>query len=192
MLKHDWLDMEWNTEKYQQEKKNNFNVISSYINSSPINILDIGCGLAWEARMFQQKYNSTLWLLDGEPAQDTKGMTEVGWNPNPDTFAFYNTLEFLDSKLKELGTENYNLINVNNINFPNDLKFDLITSFKSCGFHYPAITYKDIILKHSHSNTKVIFDLRTSKEQVVDMTGIEIVNVLGKHKKHISAEIRFL
>ncbi len=192
MLKHDWLNEEWFTEKYQLEKSNNFNLIDNFLLSPPLNILDIGCGLAWESRLFQKKYNCKLWLLDGEPADDTTGMTEVGWNTNSSTFAFYHSLDFLNNKLKELGTENYELIDVNNIQFPEDLKFDLITSFKSCGFHYPATTYKDLILKHSHSNTKIIFDLRTKKKEVVDTEGFEIVNILERHKKHISAEIKFV
>jgi hypothetical protein len=192
MLVHDWLNEEWNTEKYQLEKKQNFESIDRYLTSPPNHILDIGCGLAWESRLFQQKYNSHLWLLDGDPADNKKSQTEVGWNPDPTTFAFYNSFNFLNTKLKELGTKNYKLIDVNNIVLPDDLKFNLITSFKSCGFHYPVTTYKDLILKHSLPDTKIIVDLRTSKGSVVDTDGFEIVNILEKHKKHINAEIKFL
>jgi SAM-dependent methyltransferase len=192
MLNYNWEAEEWSTEKYQLEKQQNFESIDQYINTSPMNILDIGCGFAWESRMFQRKHNSKLWLLDGNPDDNAKGQTEVGWNTSSKTFAFYHSFDILNKKLEELGTKNYELIDVNNMVFPEDLKFDLITSFKSCGFHYPVTTYKNLILKHSHPETKIIFDLRTAKGNVVDTAGFEIVNILTKHKKHINAEIKFI
>jgi SAM-dependent methyltransferase len=192
MLNYNWEAEEWGTEKYQLEKQQNFESIDQYINTAPTNILDIGCGFAWESRMFQRKHNSKLWLLDGNPEDNNESQTEVGWNTSSKTFAFYHSFDILNKKLEELGTKNYELIDVNNMVFPEDLKFDLITSFKSCGFHYPVTTYKNLILKHSHPETKIIFDLRTSKGNVVDTTGFEIVNILTKHKKHINAEIKFI
>ena len=191
MLDYDWLDKEWFTAEYQKEKRNNFETIDKHLNTPPKNILDIGCGLAWESRYFQKKYGCKLWLLDGEPKKE-KHMTEVGWNETADTFSFYYSLNFLKEKLADLGTENFELIDVNNITFPDNLKFDLITSYKSCGFHYPVSTYKDLILKHSHESTKVIFDLRTAKGELVSTESFKIKSILSKHKKHINAEIEIV
>jgi SAM-dependent methyltransferase len=192
MLVHNWIEDHWNLEEYQDKKKKNFEIIDKFLDFTPHNILDIGCGLAWETRLFQKKYNSKLWLVDGDTNNNKESLTEVGWNPDPKTFAFYHKLDFLDQKLKELGTKNYQLFDANNINFPSDLKFDLILSFQSCGFHYPALTYKDLILKHSTDNTKIIFDIRRQKKKTFVNSDVEIKNILVEDKKHITAEIKFL
>ena len=57
-MSNSWIDDVWNTNDYQTKKKNNFKIIDEYLEKAPLNILDIGCGLAWESRLFQQKYNS--------------------------------------------------------------------------------------------------------------------------------------
>ena len=191
MIKHNWIEDEWFTESYQEEKQKNFQLIDKEIVSAPKNILDIGCGFAWESRMLQKKYKSKLWLVDSDP-DESKRVNEIGFHQSAETFSFYYPLNFLRDKLDELGTENYELINAADINFPQDLKFDLITSYKSCGFHYPVSTYRDIILKHSHKDTKIIFDLRTMKKELVSIEGYEIKKILWQGKKHICAEITII
>jgi len=192
MLTHNWIEDHWSLKEYQDKKKKNFEIIDNFLDFVPHNILDIGCGLAWETRLFQKKYNSKLWLVDGDTNSNNESLTEVGWNPDPKTFAFYHKLDFLDKKLKELGTENYQLFDAKKINFPKDLKFDLILSFQSCGFHYPASTYKDLILNHSHETTKIIFDIRYQKRKHYIDTDVEIKNIFIKDIKHVTAEIKFL
>jgi SAM-dependent methyltransferase len=191
MIKHNWIEDEWFTEEYQKEKRNNFELIDKELLNPPLKILDIGCGFAWESRLFQKKHQSKLWLIDSEPDENTK-VNEIGFHELADTFSFYYPLQFLKEKLDELGTVDYELINANNINFPKDLKFDLITSYKSCGFHYPVSTYRDIILNHSHNDTKVIFDLRIMKKELVSTEGYEVKKILWQGKKHICAEIKII
>lgn len=41
----------------------------------------------------------------------------------------------------------------------------MIYSGKSCGFHYPLSTYKDLLYRHSDENTLLIFDLRKGADQ---------------------------
>jgi hypothetical protein len=51
-----------------------------------------------------------------------------------------------------------------------------------------------LILKHSHKNTRVVVDLRTlgkGQEPILE-GGVEIVSVLERYKKHVTAEIRFV
>ena len=73
------------------------------------------------------------------------------------------------------------------------IKFDLITSYFSCGFHYPVKEYKELIQRHSHENTRIILDLRcsTKSRTVVLEDDIEIVNVLINRTKSVMAEIKF-
>ena len=42
----------WDTESYQQNKKENFEILDKFLVTPPMKILDIGCGLAWESRLF--------------------------------------------------------------------------------------------------------------------------------------------
>jgi len=109
---------------------------------------------------------------------------------------FYHSMEYLDEELKNSGVVNYHLIDVNNIVIPQDIKFDLITSWLSCGFHYPSSTYRDLVLKHSHADTVVAFDLRLTKQSIDRMpnveSGVELISVIGRGKKHVNGHIKFL
>jgi hypothetical protein len=192
-----WINSSWSTPEYQAEKKNNFEVITAYLKQPPGNLLDIGCGLAWESRMFGNQFNTELWLIDGD-ANNNKdkdsNSKETKYHESASSFLFYHTLELLDAELKKLNTPAYHLIDCNVLNIPNEIKFDLITSWLSCGFHYPVSTYRELILKHTHKNTRVIVDLRTlgkGQDPILE-SGVEIVSILAKYKKHVTAEIRFI
>ena len=192
-----WMGEVWNTELYQQLKRENFELVDKYLPSAPLKILDIGCGLAWESRLFNQKYGSELWLLDGDTKNnDTKLSTasEGAYHSTPNEFLYYYPLQKLDEELKKLGTQNYYLVDCNNIQIDGDVKFDLITSWVSCGFHYPSSTYRDLILKHSHENTKIIFDIRIKTKQInpVLEDGVELIQSLNKRRKYVTAEIKFV
>lgn len=197
MTNYRWINSSWLTPEYQAEKKNNFELITSYLKLPPGNLLDIGCGLAWESSMFGNQFNTELWLIDGD-ANNNKdkdsNSKETKYHESANSFLFYHTLELLDAELKKLNTPTYHLIDCNVLNIPNDIKFDLITSWLSCGFHYPVSTYRELILKHSHKTTRVIVDLRTSgkgKDPVLK-SGVEIVSILARYKKHVTAEIKFI
>ena len=193
-----WLSGEWSTAEYQAAKKLNFALLDAELKNPPASILDIGCGLAWESRMFNDKYGTELWLLDGDTsfnANKSKSASEVNYHVSSDEFLFYHPITWLKEQLDAKGTKNYNLIDVNNISIPEDKKFDVITSWLSCGFHYPASTYKDLILKHSHETTRIFLDIRIhlkTKEIFHNDNGIEILKILSKHRKHVNAEIRFV
>ena len=64
-----------------------------------------------------------------------------------------------------------------------DIKFDLIYSFESCGFHYPITTYKDFLKRHIDKSTVLIFDVRrkASKEQLEDFDIIDNINITKKY-----------
>jgi hypothetical protein len=52
-----------------------------------------------------------------------------------------------------------------------------------------------LILQHSHENTRIFLDIRIhlkTKEIFYADSGIEIIKILSKHRKHISAEVRFV
>jgi len=136
-----------------------------------------------------QLFGTQHWLLDGDSSSNTKETKDVGWRATANKMAFYNTLDQLNIKLQELGTKDYTLVDANNININNNVKFDLVYSGISCGFHYPADTYRDLIEKHSHSNTKIIFDLRKKR---VAQGDINIKRQLLQGPKHVKCEIQFV
>jgi SAM-dependent methyltransferase len=182
-----WLDF-WNTSSdYQQEKTNSFNIVNHYLKTPPATILDIGCGLAFESRMFNKRYGSELWLLDGDVNDNPKTSRDIRFGA-VETMAFYNKLEDIEQALKHDNIDNYTLLNAKNFKIPKEQKFDIICSWFSCGFHYPLDAYKELILAHSHHETKLIFDLRT---KTADKLGVEILQILEQGEKHIKAVIKF-
>jgi SAM-dependent methyltransferase len=194
LYEKDWVNEEWFTEEYQAHKRENFELLNAYLETPPKRILDIGCGLAWESRMFNEKYGTELYLLDGDyddNPQDQQ-LVQARYSADASRFAFYYKLDFLRTELDKLNTQNYQLIDSTNIILDKDVKFDLITSWVSCGFHYPVNTYRDLILKHSDENTRVIMDLRlTPKSQDIALdANIEIVKIVNRRRKYATAEIK--
>ena len=189
----------WTTDKYIAKRRANFECVDAYLNQPVGRLLDIGCGFAWESRWFNEKHGTELWLMDGDldtnaskPAHASYG----NWNSNTDGLKFYHTLDFLNLKLQELGTKNYHLVDANNINIPPDVKFDFITSWLSCGHHYPVSTYIDLMKRHSHERTRIILDIRCkgTATNYVGVDGFEIVDVVSNAggKKRATVEIRLL
>lgn len=193
----EWMKL-WHSNGYQTKKRAGFDALDNYLPQAPVRILDIGCGLAWESQLFNEKYNTELWLLDGDVSSNKNKDPEKSnwgkWHDKPDTLLFYHSLDVIDQHLKEAKVSNYHLIDTNNINIPEDIKFDVITSWLSCGFHYPVSTYKDLILKHSHENTVIAMDLRLNKHTKLPTIepGMELVNHIRYGKKHVNSHIRFL
>lgn len=174
----------WKDEKHKQQKEVFFNKVDNVLNFSPTSILDIGCGFAFESKLFQKKYNSEVYLLDGEIEANKR----YGSYGETETFGFYNSIEDLKTVWKEAGLIFF-FIDANNINIDKNKKFDLIYSFKSCGFHYPINTYLNLIKLHSHKDTRLVFDIRkkSSKEQ---LTHFDIVQVIQEDKVKVTAEIK--
>ena len=188
---------EWSDPFYISQKQHNFKILDTYLTKPPVKMLDIGCGPAFESYYFYKKYGTELYLIDGDVNDNkTEKMRLSKWHSSSETFSFYNTLDSLRQHFDRNGIKNYKLIDSNNINIQEDVKFDLITSWLSCGFHYPLSTYKDLMIKHSHPETKIIVNLRVSKttKKVVNSEDIEIVKVFENHSKldkHLTAEIKF-
>jgi SAM-dependent methyltransferase len=197
LYQKDWINEEWFTDIYQQHKQENFELLDAYLTTPPAKILDIGCGLGWESRLFNKKYGTELYLLDGDydnNAQDDQVQQQARYTTDVKNFAFYYKLDFLRSELDKLNTQNYHLIDCNNINISEDVKFDLITSWVSCGFHYPVNAYRDLILKHSHENTVVVMDLRIlskHRDPIVE-EGVEVVETINNRPKYATTHIRII
>jgi SAM-dependent methyltransferase len=183
-----WIDV-WESTEYRTDKFNNFNRIDAFLKTSPKQILDIGCGYAFESEMFQQKYQTELFLLDSTIENTINVPRQTNYGP-AEHFSFYNTVNTLTQSF-DSRKMSYTFLDANILDIKSNIKFDLIYSFLSCGFHYPAVTYKNLIIEHSTKDTIIILDLREKhlKEQLKD---INIVNVIHEGKKHITAQIQLL
>jgi len=189
----------WTKDRYIAKHQSSWEIADAYLNQPVGKLLDIGCGFAWESRWFNEKYGTELWLLDGDASTNaTKSETASygNWNTDSSQLKFYHTFDFLNSKLQELGTKNYHLIDANNINIPSDVKFDVITSWLSCGHHYPVKTYIELMKRHSHENTRIILDIRCkgTETNFIGVDGFEVVNVVSNAggKKRATVEIKLL
>ncbi len=187
------IDMKWaknweNNEKFLNDRKEKFITISKYLNFRPSNLLEIGCGLALESEMFQKKFGTELNFLEGDiKNNENKKNRDVGFD-SANNMQFYLSFEYLKKHWDERKLR-YNLIDVNNIIIPNDKKFELIYSLKSCGFHYPLNIYFDLIKKHSDSNTRLIFEIRDSAVEELK-NHIDFISEIIKHDKSSVFEIK--
>jgi len=191
--------VKWCKPVYIDKRRANFETVDAYLNQPIGRLLDIGCGFAWESRWFNEKYGTELWLLDGDAgvnATKPESASYGNWNTDSSELKFYHKFDFLDAKLQELGTKNYHLVDANNVNIPADVKFDVITSWLSCGHHYPVNTYIDLMKRHLHENTRIILDIRCkgTSTNFIGVDGFEIVNVVSNAggKKRATVEIKLL
>lgn len=155
--KFKWLNS-WNKPWHTEDRLKRFNLIDSYISTPPKRILDIGCGLARESEYFQKKYGTELFLLDGDFKSTENKPRDNQWG-TAESFRFYSPVKELKKSYFERQMS-YTFVHAENPQIPSNTKFDLIYSLFSCGFHYPAITYKNLIERHSTDKTKIIIDCR--------------------------------
>jgi trans-aconitate methyltransferase len=178
-----WMNGVWKTNEYETVKKISFELLDSFLTSPPTNILDIGCGLAFESELFQRKYNCNLYLLDGD-FELSENATRDRKYGDVQSMAFYSKIpDLIDSFNKR--NLRYNFVDANHIDIQKDLKFDLIYSNVSCGFHYPLNTYYDLLKKHTNENSVIIFDInsRYLTEQLEDLFEVvENKNYPGQKK----------
>ena len=179
-MKHMNSTKHWIDDGYTAFKNKCFTAIDNYLDVKPKKILDIGCGYAQESLLFQKKYGSKLWLLDGDASNS--GTRDVSYG-TAESMKFYNHIADLQ---KYFDAQNLEYVFVNALDplINDDTKFDLIFSFLSCGFHYPLEEYFDLIKKHSYKNTRLIFTLRKGIKH-----NCKIINVISEHKKMEICEI---
>jgi SAM-dependent methyltransferase len=177
----------WVKPKYQQSAQDCFNEIDSYLSfHPPKRILDIGCGYAYVSEQFQKKYGTELWLLEGDFQTTIDRPRKATWGEVED-FKFYLPVADLKEYWNSRGIK-YNFVDANNINIPEGMTFDLVSSWLSCGFHYPAKTYKSLVEKHTTSDSKVIFDFRTKtllNQQSQDIKVIHNFNPSGGKRSRV-------
>ena len=164
-------------------------MLERYLPRPPKRILDIGCGYAHISDMFQKKYGTELYLLDGDISYNTAHANRAAKYGATEDFMFYVSTDDLKKEWDRKGMR-YTFLDAKATDIPNDVKFDLVYSWISCGFHYPVSTYKTLIQKHTTAQSTVIMDFRRKSlnEQIKDFDIVQRLDgdaVQKKYKLHI-------
>jgi len=178
----------WTAEKYKQGQKTKFELIDDYLKNPPSRILDIGAGYAGVSQLFQEKYNCEIFLLDGDFDKTSKKRRNKFGKAS--TMSFYASLKDLRDYYDSRGLK-YTQIDANNIDLDENINFDLVYSFLSCGFHYPVGTYADLIKQHTDNKSTTIMDIRrkTFKSQGCEYEIIDVLNY-PRIRKYSMAHIK--
>lgn len=123
---------------------------------APRHVIDIGCGTAISDALLKQDHDLRATLIDIEetPAQYHQ------WNADG---AGYASLADAKAFLCANGFKTTEVTTINPRKAPAALarvNGDLVTSFISCGFHYPVTDYVDLMLKTMEASGTVILDIR--------------------------------
>lgn len=172
-----WIDRRWSNEDYTKAKQLSFDLIDSFLVEPPKIILDIGCGLAFESEMLQKKYGCELYLLDGdfEATKDNQRDKKYG---DVNSMRFYSKVEDLKKSYDSRGMK-YQFIDANNIEIDSSIKFDLVYSNVSCGYHYPLSTYRDLLAKHTNDQSLLLFDIHA--KHLYEQLGEDFIIVEKKY-----------
>lgn len=120
----------------------------------PRHVVDIGCGQALNDALMVKAYDSRITLVDIEETSDQYHMwKECG--------AGYASLAAAKAFLEDNGARDVQTLNphLDPVGLAN-VSGDLITSFISCGFHYPIGDYLDLMLQTVNTGGAVVLDLR--------------------------------
>lgn len=140
-----------------------FDMIKDFLPKKCNNILDIGCGLALiDIFLYKHYENTNIYLLDKTELNTEK---ISGFNKE---YKCYNSMEAAKETLINNGV-NLNKINMYETTEYNNLfnvKFDVISSFLSCGWHFHVNAYIDLIHETLSSNGILILDIRHNTNQL--------------------------
>lgn len=182
----------WANPKYIEKQQSLFKIIDESLGFKPKKILDIGCGLAYISELFFKKYNSELWLLEGDKKNNNPNIKRSNKWGKTDNFLFYNDKEFLEQNWTNRGMQ-YRFVDASNLDIPEDIEFDLVYSWLSCGYHYPLSSYSELIKKHINADSVIIMDLRkktlTPERQE---TNFEIMREFPKNGKAHKVQLKLL
>lgn len=157
-------------------------------------ICDIGGGAGRKAKIIADKFNSEVWIIEGSTENNhlKENHRKAKWNVSAKNFSYYWLTDNLIEKQKGIfGQTKHTLVDADNLDIAESIKFDLISSFLSCGFHYPLNTYYDFIRKHRHEKTKYLFDLRVRNNRPYLPAEVKIKDTLYECYKFHTCELEF-
>lgn len=172
--------------KFYEDIEIEFNEFKKFLPKKVDNILDIGCGIGAINILLNNYYNN---LINFHLIDKNYISNKIVYGFNRDNTEAYNKLSVTKKFLKK------NKIFKNNIytyDIDRDklkvIKYDLVISLVSWGYHYPLDTYLKYLRKSSYDRTIFIFDIANEYISIKDVekyfNNIEIVKeYLKKHKQ---------
>ena len=151
-----------------------------------VNILDIGAGLGGIDILLHNYYFLTgaephIYVLD---KTETADKIKYGYSNSPSA---YNNLDLTRDFFEMNGIEPGRCLFTEK--FPEPVKFDLIISLISCGFHYSISQYISFIQRSIHPKTIVIFDIRKFSGQFDSLHNVfgwvNCLKVTEKYKRMV-------
>ena len=156
-----------------------------YPNISIKNFLDIGGGYGKKTKEVYEYCNGIPWILEGNAENNSvknKNHRKAKWNISSNDFSYYHKFSTLkDYYIKKF--PQVNLVDCDNIDIPDSIKFDLIFSNMSYGFHYPISTYYNFIKKYSNESTLLIVDIRRFRSKLKTDECFEILQTFNSTRK---------
>lgn len=127
---------------------------------SPLNILDLGCGLGRMSIYLHAKLQnpSTCYTLADTSYYSTD--IKTGWNPKD---SYYNDLSLTEKFARNHGLTNFKTFDIRHSKLTTLENIDLVMSFLSVGFHNKIESYMDDLLKITTKNCVMIFGVRRNR-----------------------------
>ena len=181
--------------------------IKKYLVSlSPHNVLELGCGLGRMSVFLKNYFNwikTKFYLYDGDSEQELISDPWGGKNDHIVKGSFHNNLKLTKEFCLLNGIQEKQIVLINaEEEFLNllEVKFDLICSFLAIGYHWPIISYLDIIYQLINQNGIIIFetshgdDIEDIKyvEKQVESINLDRFEILEASKPLIVIRKRYL
>lgn len=159
--------------QFGKEAQNEYDEIKPFLSGQIHAALDIGCGVGgFDVCLWNDKHPS-IWLMDS--AQVTAPV--YGFDIKP---SYYNSFAATEALMEANGVERYNLW-ASERGIP-AIKFDLIVSLLSLGYHYRLETY----LKQIKENLDgvLIIDIRETTDglAILKLNGFDVTEIRRANK----------
>jgi len=174
---------------YHEEMAREFATMRPFLPATVTNVLDIGCGLAGIDHFIDRHYKgaATIHLLD------KNGVSDQVYYLFHDQAAYYCSLDMARTFLVFNGASPDRVIlhDVARNGFPRRVRYDLVLSLISWGFHYPISAYLKHVKRWLAPNGVVILDIRkgTGGEGEL-MKSIGPVSVVHEYPKRLRVAVR--
>jgi SAM-dependent methyltransferase len=136
------------------------------VNLKVENILELGCGVGESSVYFFNKFDnlkeSTFYLLDGDSGN--KSIYYINYDSDKD---FYNSMSATKEFCETHNLRNHVLINYEKEDIP-EVKFDLVYSTFSIGFHWPVSLYLEKIKNNLNEGALLLFHIRGKNNKKKD------------------------
>ena len=138
------------------------------IESSSLNVLDIGAGFAGYNILFLQKYSKAcLSVLDASQEDES---FKLGFQDQGEKYCDFETLDFL-FRHAGVSSDRYELIDFRQLDILNwaisrSGQYDVVQSLFSWCFHYPYKVYRDAVKLLLKSDGLLIVDCRNTGDQL--------------------------